>query len=262
MTARRGAQSLMAAGLVLLGCAGEPESVDVAGECGDAYGGTICTWAQMSGADVVSVGATVPLASIEGAPADEHMHWPPRAATALDLPADAAPISGLMHLTTFWEPMGHPPGPYLTPHFDFHFYLISQEERNAIDCSESGKPVALPVGYGMIDVALPPDMVAMTGTSTLVGLCVPQMGMHSLLVTELESEDTFRGSMVIGYYQQKPIFIEPMISREMLMEKRSFTLPIPEIPGASGNYPREFRADFDDATQSYRFTFSAFAPAT
>jgi hypothetical protein len=50
------------------------------------------------------------------------------------------------------------------------------------------------------------------------------MGMHSLLTSELESTDTFRGSMVIGYYHGTPIFIEPMLTRSLLLEKRSFDL--------------------------------------
>jgi len=65
---------------------------------------------------------------------------------------------------------------------------------------------------------------------------------------------------VIGYYGGKPIFIEPMVTKAMLQERKSFDLPIPTIPGLSGNYPRKFRAEYDEAQQSYRFIFSEFAP--
>ena len=34
----------------------------------------------------------------------------------------------------------------MTPHFDFHFYLISREEIAAIDCKSESKPAALPAG--------------------------------------------------------------------------------------------------------------------
>ena len=77
----------------------------------------------------------------------------------------------------------------------------------------------------------------------LTGLCVPQMGMHSLLTSEMESTGLFRGTMVIGYYQGKPVFIEPMITKEMLLEQKAFELPIPAIPGLAGNRPRSFRPD-------------------
>jgi hypothetical protein len=63
----------------------------------------------------------------------------------------------------------------------------------------------MPAGYSLPDVILPPPLAEMAGVSTLIGLCVQQMGMHSLLTSELESTDTFRGSMVIGYYHGTPL---------------------------------------------------------
>jgi hypothetical protein len=101
-------------------------------------------------------------------------------------------------------------------------------------------------------------MAEMIGISNLVGLCVPGMGMHSLLTTELESTSTFRGTMVVGYYQGKPIFVEPMITQTMLMEKQAFDLAIPAIPGMEGSRPRAFRAEYDQQRQAYRFVFSDF----
>jgi hypothetical protein len=86
------------------------------------------------------------------------------------------------------------------------------------------------------------------------------MGMHSLLTAELESTETFRGSMVVGYYHGRPIFIEPMLTRSLLLEKRSFDLPIPNIPGMTGAYPRTFQAEFDTQQQAYHFVFSDFSP--
>jgi hypothetical protein len=105
-------------------------------------------------------------------------------------------------------------------------------------------------------------MAEMAGVGTLIGLCVSEMGMHSLLASELESTDTFRGSMVIGYYHGTPIFIEPMLTRSLLLEKRSFDLPIPSIPGMTGAYPQAFRAEYDAQQQVYHFVFSDFAPGT
>lgn len=118
--------------------------------------------------------------------------------------------------------MGHPPGPYLTPHFDFHFYTVPQEQRLAMDCADLSKPAELAAGYTLPDVTLPPPMADMIGL--------------------------------------KPIFIEPMISREMLLERRAFDLTIPAIPGLSGKRPRTFRAEFDTAQKAYRFVFSDFTP--
>lgn len=233
--------------------------MDVAGECADAFTGRLCTFAQTNGDSLVEVGATVSIATIAAAPEAHEMAWPPAADAALGMPGSTVSESGLQEFTFFWEATGHPPGPFLTPHFDFHFYLVPQAERLAVDCSDRSKPAVLPAGYTLMDQALPPEMAAMIGADTLFGLCVPQMGMHGLLAAELESAAPWRGGMVIGYYGGHPIFIEPMITKAMLMEKKSFNLPIPEIPGLAGPYPRSFNATWNEAEQSYRFAFSGFA---
>ena len=215
----------------------------------------------MKGTSVLEVGLTVPIASIENAPTPVTMDWPPKSDAVLDVPEAARKESGFNHFTMYWEAGGHPPGPYLTPHFDFHFYTITSAERMTIDCKDSSKPTALPTGYELPDVPLPPDMAKMMGVPALIGLCVPTMGMHSMLGTELASTGTFRGGMVIGFIKGRPIFIEPMLSKGMLMEKKSFDLDIPTVPGI-GAHPTKFHAEWDAAKQSYRFAFSAFAAAT
>jgi len=248
---------LMVGIATLSGCAKEIPIVEVPGECADVFQGQVCTWARMRGDSVVDLGATVALASIENAPKDAQMAWPPVPSAALAVPAAAQRQTGLTHLTMYWEAMGHPPGPYMTPHFDFHFYTISPAERLAMDCTDVSKPATLPEKYALPDQTLPPEMAKMIGVSTLIGVCVPQMGMHSLPAVELESTQLFRGTMVIGYYSGKAIFVEPMITQAMLMEKAAFDLPIPSIPGMSGNYPRAFHADYDAEKQVYRFVFGA-----
>ena len=253
-------KGLLVLATVLFACAKEVPVVEVKGECADAYQAELCTWARMQGTTVIAVGLTVPMASIENAPDDQQMVWPPAITATLRMPESVQQQAGLTELTMFWEAHGHPPGPYLTPHFDFHFYTIPPAERSAIDCTDETKPSVMPAGYSLPDVILPPPMAEMAGVSTLIGLCVEQMGMHSLLTSELESTDTFRGSMVIGYYGGTPIFIEPMLTRSLLLEKRSFDLPIPSIPGMAGAYPRAFQAEYDAQQQVYHFVFSDFAP--
>lgn len=246
----------------LSACAKDAPVVAVNGECADVYHAQVCTWARTKGDSVVDVGAIVPVASIENAPLDAPPAWPPASAAVLPLPAAVQQKTGLTHLTMYWESMGHPPGPYLTPHFDFHFYSVRQDERSAMDCADLSKPSALPSLYSLPDVALPPPMAKMTGVNTLVGLCVPQMGMHALPAAALADTNPMRATMVIGYYKGKPIFVEPMVSRAMLMEKKAFDLPIPSIPGMRDNYPRSFRAEYDAQQKAYRFVFSDFGPRT
>lgn len=252
-TSRSSFAVLAIAGL-LAACAGSapPEDVALTGECGDAFGGQICTWgtADASGT-ILAYGVTVPMAAIEGAPEDHEMTWPPVANAVLAMPAEVIAATGVDHFTFFWEPHGHPPGAYLTPHFDFHFYGIGMGAREAIDCADPTKPTTPAAGYLLPDLEIPE-------LGTLVGLCVPAMGMHSAPASELESDVVFDGTMIIGYYQGSPIFFEPMIAQQYLLRRQSFDLAMPSVPGVPSGvrYPGQFRAEYDAASDSYRFIFS------
>src|SRR6516162_2546149 len=102
----------------VLGCSKNDSVVELKGSCVDVYKSQVCTWARMQGENLVEVGATVPIGSIENSPADPPMVWPPVQVAVIDL-ADAAREKGeLMNLSMYCEAHGHPPGEYITPHFD------------------------------------------------------------------------------------------------------------------------------------------------
>lgn len=239
----------------------EAALTQVKGACADVYKGQVCTTSTMKGTTLVEVGAVIPLASIENAPAEMPMEWPPVPTASIELPDAVRQQAGLKQFSVDWNAGGHPPVAFMTPHFDFHFYLISREEIAAIDCKSESKPAALPAGYSLPDVPLPPEMAGMIGVPKLVGLCVPKMGMHAVPTTEVERTDAFAGTMVIGYYKGTPIFIEPMISKAMLMKKASFDLPLPNVPGLKGPRPTKFHAEYDAAQRAYRFTLSGIIAA-
>ena len=262
MSHRAPTVSVLLLALAVGACAKDDALVDVKGSCTDAFKAQVCSFASMKGKTLVEAGIVVPLASIENAPAGQPMAWPPAVDATLDLPDAVRQQGGLTQLTVYWEAGGHPPGAFMTPHFDFHFYTVAPSEVAAIDCKDLSKPAALPAAFALPDIPLPPDMAKMTGVPTLVGLCIPHMGMHAILATEIERKDAFSGAMVIGYYKGKPIFIEPMLAKAMLLKKESFDLPIPDVPGLTGAHPTKFHAEYDKAQQAYRFTFSAFTPAT
>ncbi len=258
----RVAGAALVVALVACGGAGdappEPVAEEVAGECSDAFGAQVCTWARMNGDALVEVGATIPLASIENAPAEVEMMWPPPAVASVPFPQRAA-AHGMRHMMMNWEPMGHPPVTFEVPHFDIHFYMIPPEERLTIDCTDLTKPSTLPAGYTLPVEVLPDEVAAMIGVKTLVGVCVPEMGMHSLVAAEMEATTAFSGTMVVGYYQGRPIFVEPMISKATLLERRSFDLAVPAVPGLEGRQPTVFRAEYDAGQDAYHFKFSGFA---
>jgi hypothetical protein len=232
----------------------DPEVLEmsvVGGECGDVYGAEVCTWAELEGDEIVRFGANVPMAAIENAPAEAEMLWPPAVAALVPLPSIVQEQLGVQSFKVYWEAHGHPPGPYLVPHFDFHFYTISPEETDAIDCSNETKAENLPAGYVLPDQEIPE-------IGMLVGICVPEMGMHALLESEYASEDPFTGTLVVGYYEGESIFFEPMITKDLLMERQSFSLDFPMVPDVRSGvtFPTEFEAQYDEATAAYRLVFS------
>jgi hypothetical protein len=262
MSKRGAAVSAVLLAISVRACAHDDAIVDVKGSCADAFKAQVCTYAKTKGKTLVEAGAVIPMASIENAPASAPMTWPPAVDAAADMPATTSRQSGLTQLTVFWESDGHPPGAFLTPHFDFHFNTVTAAEIAAIDCKDLSKPTALPVAFALPDIPLPPDMAKMTGVPSLIGMCVPQMGMHAILASEVERKDAFEGSMVIGYYKGKAVFIEPMIAKATLMKKASFDIPMPDVPGLTGAHPTKFHAEWDGAENSYKFMFTGFTPAT
>ena len=244
--------------IIVAACSKEAPIIEVKGPCADVFKSQVCTWAKTQGDSLLEVGAVVPIASIKNSPADVPMVWPPVPVAVLDTPDVGRQKSGLVDFTMYWEAGGHPPATYMTPHFDFHFYMISSAERSSIDCVDLSKPATLPTAYALPDIPLPPDMAAMMGVPALIGLCVPQMGMHAVPAPEIDSKAPFRGTMVVGYAQGKPVFLEPMVSKAMLMERKPFDLVIPQVPGLAGAHPTKFHAEFDATKQEYRMIFSAF----
>ncbi len=241
--------------MVLGGCAGGASTAETAGECGTAWGNDICTWTVTENGAVTEVGATIPVASLEAAPADAPFLWPPPAEVSLAFPSSA---HGMTHLTVNWEAVGHPPPTFLVPHFDFHFYLIPPSERMAIDCANPSTTAALPQGYTLPDEALPPELAQITGVDTLIGTCVPEMGMHAVSTADASNTEPFDGSMVLGYGGDRVIFFEPMISKAFLLQRRSFDLDVPTIPGVT-DAPSSFHAEYVADQDAYRFSFTGFA---
>ena len=237
-------------GVLVIGLAACSQRLIVQGECHPVNGADTCVWGEISGNTLVAFGATVPIRSVENAPADAPMVWPPVAAAAIPLPEAVRSATGFENLTIYWEPHGHPPGPYLTPHFDFHFNAIPIANVGAIDCADSTKPSRPPAGYELPDVSIPQ-------IGNLIGLCVPKMGMHAVPGADLHATTLFEKTMLVGYYHGQPIFLEPMITRATLLERRSFALSIPNVPDRPANlrYPTRLRADYDSTAQGYRFVF-------
>lgn len=249
--------AMAAAAVLLMACT--PEAVPVveaSRDCADAFGSQLCAWSETMGDSLVAAGVDLPIALVEAAPS-EAPEGPMLPVAVMSFPAAVAEQGGLGEITFWWEAVGHPPEGYLPPHFDFHFYFAGTQPRGAITCSDTTKPDALPAGYTLMDMPLPPEMAEAMGTDMLVGLCVPEMGMHATPEADLDGSP-WTGSIILGYYGGMPLFVEPMITRAKLLERQSFSYPIPAIPGMTGIHPRQFNATWNPDAASYRFSFSDF----
>lgn len=183
------------------------------------------------------------------------MVWPPVAAVEVRLTDAVRSATGFDNLTLYWEPQSHPPGPFFAPHFDFHFNTATAADLRVIDCADSTKPATPPAGYELPDVTVPQ-------IGTLTGLCVAGMGMHAMPSSQMSGATPFQQAMIVGYYHGQPIFVEPMVARATLLERRGFELEVPAVANrpAGARYPTRFRAQYDSTAQAYRFELSALTP--
>ena len=224
-----------------------------ASSCAPVLGSEVCTWLVTEDGTPVELGATIPLALVEGVSTDVEMVWPPRELASVALPEQAREALGIQRLGINWEAHGHPPATFLTEHFDFHFYSIDEAEVMSIDCSDSSKPAQTPASYALPDIEVP-------GMGSFIGLCVPHMGMHAMPAHEVHETEPFGASMLIGYYSGEPIFFEPMVSRDLLLERSSFSLDMPPVRDLPHGvrYPSSFRAEYVAGSDAYRLVFSGF----
>lgn len=147
------------------------------------------------------------------------------------------------HIDFGWNPEGHEPFFYEVPHFDFHFYWISMEEKFQI---LPGMP------EGEIFPASqfwPEDYVPTPGY-------VPFMGKHWIDPNSNEfGPNGFNRTFIFGSFDGDFIFHEPMITKEYFLSGNSSeSIPIPQ-PSAyeqSGYYPTSYSISFDPVKKLYR----------
>lgn len=240
----------MVAVMAFVGSAGAGFRKAANESCSVIYGASICTSYQMQAGKITELSLRVPIAMIQRVPADSPMVWPPKPDVAVSFPSIVQEQTGFTFADIYWNPHGHGPAAYAVPHFDFHFYFAPKRKVEAIDCKNTVKPQALPARYALPDENVP-------GLGELVGLCIPNMGMHSIPAGDLNLKTAWKGSMLVGYYNQKPIFFEPMITSSALLEKHSFSLTVPEgvEPAAHVRYPKSFRAVYLPKSNAYDLTF-------
>ena len=191
----------------------------------------------------------------------------------LPLPAQNPTPYKLIELD--WNPGGHePPGIYDIPHFDFHFYTITKEQRDAIDPSIGDS------AYMARSGSLPPAdhrpefFVPLAAPETPI-VAVPRMGVHwsDVRSPELqgalghpENAHTFTTTYIHGSWNGEFIFDEPMVTRAFIMGRKTantdaardsvMQLPVAARTGTAGYYPSAYRVAYDSESGEYRIALT------
>lgn len=164
----------------------------------------------------------------------------------LPLPAEAEGIV-FDHIDIGYMPMGHePPGVYDIPHFDLHFYMISEEEKALITDAELAEILPAPE-------YIPATYVPGPGF-------IPMMGKHwsSLEAGELNGE-VFDQTFIMGSYNGSFIFYEPMVTLDYFSEKTSieYELHQPQSFERTGYYyPTRYSINYDADAMEYTVVLS------
>jgi hypothetical protein len=164
---------------------------------------------------------------------------------SLALPAQVSKTA-FKHIGLNWNPQGHQPAKiYDTAHFDFHFYMIEEEERNRITATGDDlirtkkQPAAefVPEGY----IYAPDSEHA-------------RMGAHWInpLSKELQGQ-TFTSTFLYGSYNGSLIFAEPMITKSFLEAKTDLTelIKLPAKYERNAYYPTKYSVRYDAARKEY-----------
>lgn len=153
----------------------------------------------------------------------------------LPLPVQSVTVNPFNHIGLDWNPAGHEPeNVYTKPHFDFHFYLISEPERLAIPPYETNA-----AGFDNLPAApfLPATYFASPGG-------VPQMGKHWLDATAPElNGSVFTETFIYGSYNGKLTFLEPMVTKAFIEQSNLFerAIPQPQKFKVAGFYPTKLK---------------------
>jgi hypothetical protein len=142
------------------------------------------------------------------------------------------------HVLLDWNPEGHePPGDYDIPHFDVHFYIISNVERMAIG------PLAPPAFDPAPAAMYQPPLYFQTPGA------VPGMGAHwiDVLAPEFNGGE-FTNTFIWGSSNGKFVFWEPMVTLEYLQSHPDDIRPLrqPTAYEVPGWYAQDYVVTYSD----------------
>lgn len=160
------------------------------------------------------------------------------------------------HALIGWNPEGHePPGIYDLPHFDIHFYIVSNEDRMAIGPNDLVQFENLPA-----PIYAPPAYIKTPGG-------IPQMGAHWVDVLSPEFQGgIFTKTFIWGSYDGEFIFWEPMVTRAYLQSQPNdeVLLRLPSAYQREGWYATKYKVAYSSTPGTYTIALSGlvYRPAT
>jgi len=195
--------------------------------------GKTYTWVKLrADGNPDKLGITLTKDALENLPQDPNDHHHNTFTLQLHQKASAIPFD---HVTVDWNPVGHPPqNLFMVPHFDFHFYAMTQGERAQIppyQVDPSKHDILPPAEYMPQDYQRIPEGV-------------PAMGVHWADMTAPEfNGEPFTYSFLYGSYNGKVTFLEPMVKYQFLKDGGTVnqTIKQPQKYMRSGFYPTKFR---------------------
>jgi hypothetical protein len=187
---------------------------------------------------IVAIGLVIPAATVKATPAKR---------SEVAMPMTGAGLVQTANLQ--WHPTGHEPAHvYDLPHFDVHFYTITENVRGGIVPNS-------PLGKVMPPKAiLPPASILAPGY-------VPGMGMHDILASSPEfNKGKFTVSPIIGYWNGELAFFEVMFTKAWILanEGKTGAYPQPATVHQHGWYPTKYGVHYHKATDSYRIDLTNF----
>ncbi len=243
--------------LVAAACqyASPPEAADtvVYGDPVSLGEGTARTYVVMRSGQPAEVGVSMSAEVARGLPTDHDptgILMPDGHRTfeyVLSMPAEHE--TPFQHVTVDWNPAGHEPtGVYYVPHFDIHFYTISNADRMAI--SPDDPLFVEKAGRHPPSEQIPEGYVAVSDG-------VPLMGVHwaSREAPELNGMP-FTHTLLAGSWDGRLIFLEPMVTLAFLESRPDFLdgLSMPRTYPGPGRYPTTYGIRWDERASEYRIS--------
>lgn len=203
------------------------------------HDGSSWTWAELNhNGDPVKLGVSLTNEAINSVPVggdhSGHDHSDENNYVLKFHPVVTA-LTTFNHVGLGWNPVGHEPEfIYGLPHFDFHFYMMTPQQVDAIPTYEEDS----------LKFKNYPAPEYLPATYVNFGGGVPKMGCHWLDVTSPELNGApFTQTFIYGSYDGKVTFYEPMITLQFIKDNPNFerSIPQPAKVQKTGWYPTKMR---------------------